>query len=60
MTARRRLLVFLLMAIPFASSRTFAQQTRFRVLAFYSENTEPDHVQFAQEAVKFLSERAAS
>jgi len=56
----RRLLVFLLMAIPFASSRTFAQQTRFRVLAFYSENTEPDHVQFAQEAVKFLSERAAS
>ncbi len=56
----RRLLVFLLMAIPFAGSHTFAQQTGFRVLAFYSENTEPDHVQFAQQAVKFFSERAAS
>src|ERR1700758_3334338 len=56
----RRLLVFLLIAIPFASSHTFAQQTPFRVLAFYSENTESDHVQFAQQAVKFLSERAAS
>jgi len=56
----RRMLVFLLMAISFASSRTSAEQTRFRVLAFYSENTEPDHVQFAQQAVKFLSERAAS
>jgi YVTN family beta-propeller protein len=56
----RRLFVFLLMAMLFASSYTFAQQTRFRVLAFYSDNTEPDHVQFAQQAVKFLSERAAS
>jgi YVTN family beta-propeller protein len=56
----RQLFVFLLMAISFASSRTFAQQTRFTVLAFYSDNTEPDHVQFAQQAVKFLSERAAS
>lgn len=56
----RRLLLFLLMAIPFASPHTFAQQTPFTVLAFYSEDTEPDHVQFAQQAVKFLSERAAS
>src|SRR5580658_5976639 len=56
----RQLFVFLLMAISFASSRTFAQQTRFTVLAFYSEKTEPDHIQFAQQAVKFLSERAAS
>ena len=56
----RRLFVFLLMAMLFASSYTFAQRTRFRVLAFYSDNTEPDHVQFAQQAVKFLSERAAS
>lgn len=55
----RRLLVFLLMAIPLASSRTFAQQPRFRVLAFYSENTEPDHVQFAHEAVKYFRKRAA-
>jgi YVTN family beta-propeller protein len=56
----RRLLVFLLMAISFVSSRTFAQQSRFRVLAFYSDKTEPDHVQFAEQAVKFLSERAAT
>jgi len=56
----RRLLVFLLMIISFAGSRAFAQQARFRVLAFYSEKTEPDHVQFAQQAVKFLRERAAS
>src|SRR6201993_2011829 len=56
----QRLLVSLLMAILFASSCTFAQQTRFRVVAFYSDKTEPDHVEFAQQAVKFLSERAAS
>ncbi len=56
----QRLLLFLLMAIFFASLHTSAQQTRFRVLAFYSENTEPDHVQFAQQAVTFLRERAAS
>jgi len=48
------------MAISLASSPAVAQETRFRVLAFYSEDTEPDHVQFAQEAVKLLSERAAS
>jgi uncharacterized protein len=30
------------------------------VLAFYSENTEPDHVDFAKDALKFLSQRAAS
>ena len=34
----RRLFVFLLMAMLFASSYTFAQRTRFRVLAFYSDN----------------------
>lgn len=59
MTARR-LFLLLLMAIAFASSRAFAQQPRFRVLAFYSEHAEPDHVQFARQAVKFLQERAAS
>ena len=53
----RRLFVFLLMGSPLASS--FAQQARFSVLAFYSQKTEPDHVQFAEQAVKFLSDRAA-
>lgn len=55
-----RIVVFLLLVIPFANSRALAQQTRFSVLAFYSEKTEPDHVQFAQQAVRFLRERAAS
>ncbi|HEV2401276.1 MAG TPA: ThuA domain-containing protein [Candidatus Sulfotelmatobacter sp.] len=39
---------------------SFGQQARFKVLAFYSDKTEPDHVRFAQDAVNFLSERAAS
>ena len=56
----RRLLLFLLITVPFASSRSVAQQTGFKVLAFYSEKTEPDHIEFAQQAVKFLRERAAS
>lgn len=30
------------------------------MLAFYSENTEPDHLDFAKDALKFLSQRAAS
>ena len=56
----RRFLLFLLLAIPFAGAVSFGQQSRFKVLAFYSDNTEPDHDQFANEAVKFLTERAAS
>ena len=56
---RGRFLVFLFMAIQFAGSLLFGQETRFKALAFYSEKTEPDHVQFALEAVKFLKDRAA-
>ena len=56
----RRLLIFLLTAVFFANSHAIAQQAQFNVLAFYSETTEPDHVQFAQQAVKFLHERAAA
>ena len=54
----RRLLLFMFMAIPWSPRAALAQQTRFKALAFYSENTEGDHVQFAQDAVKFLSEMA--
>ena len=46
--------------VVFASPALFAQQSRFKVLAFYSDTTEPDHVQFAHDAVKFLSDRAAN
>ena len=55
-----RLLCFLLIVFFYPHSPAVAQQAQFKVLAFYSEKTEPDHVQFAQQAVKFLSERAAT
>lgn len=35
------------------------QQPRFRALAFYSATAEPDHVQFAEGALKFFSAMAA-
>src|SRR5438309_10091389 len=56
----RRFLLFLLLAIPFAGAVSFGEQSRFKVLALYSDHAEPDHVQFAKEAVKVLTERAAS
>ena len=56
----RRFLLLLSMSITFAASALLGQQSRFRVLAFYSDTTEPDHVQFAKDAVKFLSERAVN
>jgi YVTN family beta-propeller protein len=37
-----------------------AQQPRFKMLAFYSTSVEPDHVQFAEAALKFFAARAAS
>ena len=43
-------LAFLCSAIP-----SGAQQPRFKVLAFYSKNVEPDHVQFAEDALKFFA-----
>lgn len=56
----QRLLCFLLIVFSHARLPAVAQQAQFKVLAFYSEKTEPDHVQFAEQAVKFLRERAAS
>jgi YVTN family beta-propeller protein len=50
----RRILQFVFIAMQLTPWAAFAQQTRFNVLAFYSETTEPDHVQFARDAVKFL------
>lgn len=43
----------------FPSSRTFGQQTSFKVLAFYSTKVEPDHVLFAEGALKFFSALSA-
>ena len=54
-------MVFLsfILLLQLASTRSLGQGSRFRALAFYSESTEPDHVDFAKDALKFLSQRAA-
>jgi len=43
----------------FPSTGTFGQQTSFKVLAFYSTKVEPDHVLFAEGALKFFSDLSA-
>jgi uncharacterized protein len=53
------LLVLFLVVLHSAIS-SGAQAPRFKVLAFYSTNVEPDHVQFADAALKFFAARAAS
>jgi len=45
-------------AVSCASAAT-AQEPRFHVLAFYWANAEPDHVQFAEDALKFFGALAA-
>jgi YVTN family beta-propeller protein len=44
------------LAAMFPSTATFGQQTSFKVLAFYSTKVEPDHVLFAEGALKFFSD----
>jgi YVTN family beta-propeller protein len=51
--------LMLLFAVQFAAAPAFGQQPRFRALAFYTTSGEPDHIQFAQDAIKFFGERAA-
>jgi len=58
-TIFRWLTCALLCLMAAAPAMGHAQQPQFRVLAFYSANTEPDHVEFANEAVRFLSNLAA-
>src|SRR5215469_11028591 len=55
----RWVLLLLCASIFLAAPASFGQQSRFHALAFYSDTTEPDHVQFAHDALRFLSERAA-
>lgn len=50
----------MVLSLQLASTWSHGQRSRFQVLAFYSENTEPDHVDFARDALKFLRQRAAS
>jgi YVTN family beta-propeller protein len=60
MRIRRIVQLVFVAAIQLSSGTAFAQQPRFKALAFYSEITEGDHVQFAHDAVKFLTDHAAS
>jgi YVTN family beta-propeller protein len=54
------ILPLLLLAVLCSAIPCGAQQPRFKVLAFYSTSVEPDHVQFAEAALKFFAARAAS
>jgi uncharacterized protein len=57
---RRCSLALLLFWIPtFLSTGTHSKQMPFRVLAFYSAKVEPDHVLFAEGALKFFSDLSA-
>src|SRR5262250_1542755 len=58
--AGRQFLLLPFIAILCAGLPSFGQQRHWKVVAFYSENSEPDHVDFARDAVKFLTQRAAS
>src|ERR1700730_19308822 len=50
----RGLLLFLVSMFP--SAGTLGQRTSVKVLAFYSTKVEPDHVLFAEGALKFFSD----
>src|SRR6202050_3842734 len=58
-------LAVLLSLIPMSASMTrpsnpkLGQKAQFQVIAFYSPSAEPDHVQFAEDALKFFSALAA-
>ena len=47
--------LLLFLAPMFPSTAAFGQQTSFKVLAFYSTKVEPDHLLFAEGALKFFS-----
>src|SRR6266849_5487081 len=57
----KRYFVTLLLSLVsmFPSTAAFGQQTSFKVLAFYSTKVEPDHVLFAEGALKFFSDLSA-
>jgi len=51
-------ILLLSLIVLFSPNAALAQKPRFRVLAFYSTSVEPDHVLFAEGALKFFSEVA--
>ena len=56
---RNLFLLLLLSIILFSAAASLSQQPTFHVLAFYAPHAEPDHVQFAEGALKFFSGIAA-
>ncbi len=57
--SKRALLFFVFFAILLHQGAAWGQAgARFRVLAFYTTATEPDHVQFAQQALDYFAELA--
>jgi uncharacterized protein len=57
---KRYWLVFVVFLVPmFYPTGTVGQKPSFKVLAFYSTKVEPDHVLFAEGALKFFSDLAA-
>jgi uncharacterized protein len=53
-------LLLLLLVVVHSAIPSAAQPPRFKVLAFYSTSVEPDHVQFAEAALRFFAARAAN
>ena len=53
-----RKIVSLLASLMILGAASPAQQASFRVLAFYSETVEHDHVDFAHQAIRFYTEAA--
>ncbi len=51
-------MLLLALTVLFSPGAALAQQPRFKVLAFYSTSVEPDHVLFAEGALKFFSQVA--
>ncbi len=51
-------ILLLSLTVLFSPNAALAQQPRFKVLAFYSTSVEPDHLLFAESALKFFSEAA--
>ena len=56
---KRHVLPMLGLAVLLLSTVSVGQQPRFKVLAFYSTRVEPDHVRFAEGALKFFTACAA-
>ncbi|RYU91891.1 hypothetical protein EWM62_00150 [Mucilaginibacter terrigena] len=51
--------IFCLTMLVMLATTVFAQQPKFKVLAFYTTTVESDHVDFANDAIKHFTALAA-